>query len=78
MSNYEQNLKAKPTRKKLDNLQEVACGWKPKQQKTQQSPKHTHWEWSRWWLNHPFEQYWSNWIISPTRGENKKIFETTT
>ena len=26
----------------------------------------------------PFEQYLSNWIMSPTRGEKKKLFETTT
>ena len=24
-----------------------------------------------WWLNHPFETYWSIWIISPSRDENK-------
>jgi len=26
----------------------------------------------------PFEKYESNWIISPGRVENKKIFKTTT
>ena len=28
----------------------------------------------------PFEKYWSNWIISPGRDENKKkkLFDTTT
>jgi len=26
----------------------------------------------------PVEKYLSNWMISPGRGENKKIFETTT
>jgi len=25
-----------------------------------------------WWLNHPSEKYESNWIISPSRGQNKK------
>ena len=25
-----------------------------------------------WWLNHPSEKYESNWIISPSRGENKR------
>jgi len=26
----------------------------------------------------PVEKYLSNWIISPGRGENKKMFQTTT
>ena len=34
---------------------------------------------SSWWLNQPIWKICSsNWIISPSRGENKKIFETTT
>ena len=32
-----------------------------------------------WWLNQPIWKICSsNWIISPSRGEHKKIFETTT
>jgi len=30
----------------------------------------------RWWWNHPFEKYESEWIISPGGGEHEKIFGT--
>jgi hypothetical protein len=32
---------------------------------------------SGWWLSHPSEKYELDWIIIPTIGKHKKMFQTT-